>query len=514
MLSANEVSIHNSRLSCWIIVSGNVYDVTDFLDEHPGGSATILRYAGRDATAEYQPIHSPTTLRDYLPEEKCLGPVDLVTMPKRSPIRPSSAMGQKIPMPPLENMISLLDFENVAKENLSRKAWAYFSSGATDMATVTLNRAAWNSVLFVPRVMVDVRSVDTSATMAGMSVTVPFFISATGMSKLAHPLGEVGFSRAAGREGVFFCISTNSSASMDEIVQAKEYNEQPFLFQLYMNKDRRKSTALLQKVASYHASPTPSSIFEKKNVRAVIVTVDSPAPGKREADERVKAEVSLDMGVNGGKGAAPDSKGGGIGRAMSGFIDPNVTWSDIAWIRKQLIPTTSSASGDVPFIGVKGIQCVQDALLAIGAGANIIWLSNHGGRALDSAPPALYVLAELRRDHPWVFNLPNVEFYVDGGIRRGTDVVKALCLGAKAAGLGRPFLYALQYGVDGVQRAIQILKDEVETTMRLIGATKVSDLGPHLLNMKALLPYLNDPISEFKRTSKAPKSRHEGLCKL
>ena len=166
-------------------------------------------------------------------------------------------------------------------------------------------------------------------------------------------------------------------------------------------------------------------------------------------------------GVSGGKGAAPDAKGGGFGRAMSGSIDPSVTWSDVSWIRKQVtsypLPGTTSlsSSNDVPLIGVKGIQCVQDALIAIDVGVNIIWLSNHGGRALDTAPPALYVLAELRRDHPWVFNLPNVEFYVDGGIRRGTDVVKALCLGAKAVGLGRPFLYSLQYGVDGVQHAIQ-----------------------------------------------------------
>src|ERR1700733_3464800 len=131
------------------------------------------------------------------------------------------------------------------------------------------------------------------------------------------------------------------------------------------------------------------------------------------------------MGVNGDKAAPPDSRGGGIGRAMGNYIDTNVTWKDIAWIRKQIRPVLSQSpplSGssssrntqeDIP-IGAKGIQCVTDVLLAIQWGVNIIWLSNHGGRGLDTAPPALYVLCELRRDHPWVFSIPGVEFYIDG----------------------------------------------------------------------------------------------------
>lgn len=165
------------------------------------------------------------------------------------------------------------------------------------------------------------------------------------------------------------------------------------------------------------------------------------------------------MGVTGGKAAAPDSKGGGIGRAMGSYIDPALTWKDIAWIRAQIhpaapSPSTLSIENDEIAVGVKGIQSVADVLLAIQAGASIIWLSNHGGRGLDTAPPALYVLCELRRDYPWVFDIPGVEIYIDGGVRRGTDVVKAICLGAKGVGMGRPFVYALQYGTEGVRHAI------------------------------------------------------------
>ena len=149
---------------------------------------------------------------------------------------------------------------------------------------------------------------------------------------------------------------------------------------------------------------------------------------------------------------------------MGSYIDPNVTWKDIAWIREQVRPVLAppspsrGSSRNVPEeipVGAKGIQCVADVMLAIQSGVNIIWLSNHGGRGLDTAPPALYVLCELRRDHPWVFSIPGVEFYIDGGIRRGTDVVKALCLGARGVALGRPFVYALQYGTEGVRHAVQ-----------------------------------------------------------
>ncbi|KAF8323818.1 mitochondrial cytochrome b2-like protein [Clavulina sp. PMI_390] len=523
MLSAQEVSAHSTRESCWVIIAGQVYDLTEFLEEHPGGSAIILRYAGQDATQVYEEIHPPTALEDNIPQEKRLGPVDLATVkqpeatPAKTPVQTKSNE-----LPSLSTIISLEDFENVGRERLSKKAWAYFFSGATDMTSLALNRSSWNSILFVPRVMVDVTQVDTSTTIAGEFASLPVIIAPTGMSKLSHPMGEMGFAEGAGLEKIPFTVSTNASAGLDQIVAARGSDAMTLLFQLYVNKDRPKSTALLQRIASYK---TDAGV---RLFKAIVVTVDCPAPGKREPDERVKAEVDLELGVTGAQAAAPDAKGGGIGRAMGGFIDPKVTWADIAWIREQVRPvltssssSSSSASASVTAsasstpsipIGVKGIQCVADALLAIHHGAQIIWLSNHGGRGLDTAPPALYVLAELRRDHPWVFQHRDaggrqVEFYIDGGVRRGTDIVKALCLGARAVVMGRPFLYALQWGTQGVRHAVDILRDEMETTMRLIGATKVSDLGPHLLNVKALQPLLNDPIPVPPEIQPAVKAR-------
>ncbi|KAF9518488.1 hypothetical protein BS47DRAFT_1370996 [Hydnum rufescens UP504] len=464
MLSALEVARHNSRESCWIIIAGFAYDVTEFLGEHPGGAAIILKYAGQDVTEVYESLHPPSALADNLPSEKKLGPLSPVT---------------NVKLPPFTQMISLLDFE----KRSSPKAWAYFSSGATDMSTLALNRATWNSILLIPRVMVDVTKVDTSTILGGTPAALPLLIAPTGMAKLSHPQGEVGFAEGAGHEGIPFTVSTNASAGLDDIISGRTHDNQPFFFQLYMNRDRPKSSALIKK--------NGARIF-----KAIILTVDAPWPGKREADERVKNEVVLDLGVAGGRGSAPDSKGAGVGRAMAGYIDANLNWSDIAWIRAQLPTSSSPHESPEPdmLIGVKGVQSVQDVLKAISLGVNIIWLSNHGGRSLDTTPPALYVLLELRRDHPWVFALPHVEIYVDGGVRRGTDVVKALCLGARGVALGRPFMYALQYGTEGVRAAVQILRDEIETTMRLIGARTIAELGPQFLNTKALMPLLNDPV--------------------
>jgi len=195
----------------------------------------------------------------------------------------------------------------------------------------------------------------------------------------------------------------------------------------------------------------------------------------------LRSTVAVASGISGGK-IATDNKGGGIGRSVGGFIDPKLSWDDIRWLRKHT---------DLP-IGLKGVQTVEDVKKAYDLGINAVYLSNHGGRALDGSPPALYTLLELNKFYPNIVKDKRCEIYVDGGIRRGTDVVKALCLGANGVGMGRPFLYALTYGTEGVVHAIEIMRDEIETTMRLLGVTKLSQLGPHLLNTKALDPLLAD----------------------
>ncbi|KAF8607793.1 putative cytochrome b2, mitochondrial precursor [Ceratobasidium sp. AG-I] len=534
MLSAQEVAKHNTPTSCWIVVSGKIYDVTEFLSEHPGGSAILLKYAGRDATAAYEVAHGPEMIEEGLPASKKMGPVDPSTIQSHPPAavaeRPSAPKPKRTP---LSQIINLYDFEENAKVNLSQKAWAYFSSGATDMISVDLNQRAYRNVLFKPSGMVDVSlptptvieqdlagtwNTMTATTLLGVPVSLPLIICPTGMARLSHPSGEASFAQAAGQTGIVQVISTNASIGLAQIISAKSKPNQKFFFQLYVNKERAKTEILVKKV------------IDTGCCVGIIVTIDAAAPGKREADERGELDVPIDSAMSSAT-YKPDAKGGGIGRTMGTYLDPALTWADLAWLR-GLIPSWMK-------LGVKGVQSAEDALLAYDLGCDVIWLSNHGGRALDTAPPALYTLLELRKYHPRIFkprpqtissrvwsalpfaagtkndpdqpSMPRIpaplttaardaaiqslrlypardapEIYVDGGIRRGTDVVKALCLGAKAVGMGRPFVYALGWEAPGVEKAIEIIRDEVETTLKLLGVTSLDQLGPHLLNTKAI----------------------------
>jgi L-lactate dehydrogenase (cytochrome) len=215
---------------------------------------------------------------------------------------------------------------------------------------------------------------------------------------------------------------------MSDIISSVPSGSVPFFFQLYVNKDRSKSEALLRQA-------------EKLGCKAIVLTVDAPVAGKREDDERVKADETTSTPMSEQK-AKNDKKGGGLGRLMGAFIDSTLNWSDLKWLKQH---------AKLPVV-IKGIQTAMDAKMAMEAGAEGIVISNHGGRSLDGAPPVILVLLELQKNCPEVFN--RMEVYIDGGIRRGTDILKALCLGATAVALGRPFLYAINYGPEGVEHLV------------------------------------------------------------
>ncbi|KAI9680494.1 MAG: hypothetical protein M1817_003934 [Caeruleum heppii] len=276
------------------------------------------------------------------------------------------------------------------------------------------------------------------------------------MAKMIHPEGEKALAGGAARKNIIQCISSSASFTAEEITRAAPAS-QPSFFQLYVNNDRSKTEALLRRLNALG------------NIKAIFLTVDAAAAGKREADERVTADTSTTLPMS-GMTSRNDKRGGGLGRLMGTFIDANLNWDDIAWLR--------TCTG-IPIV-IKGIQCAADAQLAMRYGVDGIVLSNHGGRNLDTSPPAILVLLELQRCCPEVFDA--MEVHVDGGIRRGTDILKALCLGAKAVGVGRPFLYALNYGQEGVEHLFDILRDELEVAMRLVGITDLSQVHPGLVN--------------------------------
>ncbi|PCH32971.1 hypothetical protein WOLCODRAFT_134829 [Wolfiporia cocos MD-104 SS10] len=481
--SLDEVSKHNTTKSCWVIIKNKVYDVTEFLPEHPGGSSIILKYAGRDATAAYEPIHPPDALHKNLPAQKHLGTLDTQgaeTLKKaneqrrktKDEIRVEQAQKKK---PPVSRILSVKEMEDVALRVLSFKAAAYYSTGADDEITLSENARAFSRFFFRPRVLRPISSVDPSTTILGFQSSLPIFVSGTGLAKLGHPLGEANITRGCGRTALIQMVSTYASLSASEVAAARLSPAQPLFFQLYKHADDARAAALLREI-------------ETLGYNAVFLTVDAPVAGNRERDVRAPFELEaqereIEAEARGvaetegleGEPEMPDQgvdeDDGGTATPFLNITDHNMTFEKtIPWLRRNT---------KLPIV-LKGIQCVEDAVLAAEAGVDGILLSNHGGRQLEYSPPPLEVLYQLRQQRPDVFD--KLEVYVDGGVRRGTDVLKALCLGAKAVGLGRAFLYAQSaYGEAGVVQVARIMQREIVLGMRLLGVTSVSELRPELV---------------------------------
>ncbi|KAJ4483149.1 FMN-dependent dehydrogenase-domain-containing protein [Lentinula lateritia] len=469
MLSGKEVAQHNGRESCWIIVHGKVYDVTEFLNDHPGGSRIILKYAGKDATQEYDPIHPPDAITSNLPPEKHLGPVQPDTVEKVE-IQITDEEKERFERierrPSLSEILNLHDFESIAKEVMPVKAWAYYSSAADDEITIRENHAAYHRIWFRPRIMRDVTSVDFSSTILGHKTSMPIYITATALGKLGHPDGELILTRAAAQHGIIQMIPTLASCSFDELVDGAQPGQVQF-FQLYVNKDRAITKRIVQ-----HA--------EARGIKALFITVDAPQLGRREKDMRQKFEAEDPAEVSKTRKDNVD-RSQGAARAISSFIDPGLKWADLNWFKSIT---------KMPLI-LKGVQCWEDALEAYDQGLAGVVLSNHGGRQLDFARSGIEILAEcvkhLKDKRGLTFPNEKFQLFVDGGVRRATDVLKAVALGATAVGIGRPFLYAYSaYGPDGVDRALQILHDEFEMNMRLLGAPTIKDVVREMVDASNL----------------------------
>ncbi|KKY27056.1 putative mitochondrial cytochrome [Phaeomoniella chlamydospora] len=463
-LKGEDIAKHNTAESCWVILHGKAYDVTEFLPEHPGGPKIILKYAGKDATEEFEPIHPPDTLDKYLDQSKHLGQVDMTTVEQETKEEDPAEIERQErikTMPILEQCYNLMDFEAVARRVMKKTAWAYYSSGADDEITMRENHSAFHKIWFRPKILVDVENVDLSTTMLGTKVDIPFYVTATALGKLGHPEGEVVLTRGAHKHNVIQMIPTLASCSFDEIVDAAQPDQVQWL-QLYVNKDRSVTERIVK-----HA--------EKRGCKGLFITVDAPQLGRREKDMRSKFS---DTGSNVQNTSGEDvDRSQGAARAISSFIDPSLSWKDIPWFKTVT---------NMPII-LKGVQCVEDVIRAIEIGVHGVVLSNHGGRQLDFARSGIEVLAEVMpflRERGWE---NRIEIYIDGGVRRATDIIKALCLGAKGVGIGRPFLYAMSaYGLPGVDRAMQLLKDEMTMNMRLIGASRVEDLNPSMIDTRGL----------------------------
>jgi L-lactate dehydrogenase (cytochrome) len=471
-----------------MVVGPHAYDFTDFLKNHPGGPDYLKRNVGKVATAEFVASHpldiiERTLQRDELSrmrlgliDESSIRPEDIAnpsTSTTSSHSAFSSASIASSSKPSLESCINVYDFEAIANGVISEQAWAYYSSGGDDEITLRENHSAFHRLWLKPRVMVNVKNIDMRTTILGHPSSFPVFLSAVAMCKLGHPEGETAWNKACEAEGCIYMIPTLSGCAFSDIVGSVTKGKQPMFFQLYVNQDRTKTREIVERA-------------EANGCTAMFITCDAPQLGNREKDRRVKVSHS---------GAAVQSgssvkKSEGTSKALTTFIDPSLNWDDLPWFR----------SITKMKIILKGIGSAEDAVLAMEKGMDGVVLSNHGGRQLDFARSGIEVLpdamAALNKHKS--YDPAKFEVYVDGGVRRGTDIFKALALGAKAVGIGRPALYAMSaFGTEGVVKMLQILKSELEMTMRLMGTPTLAHIRPEMVIADQLKMHISGVPQDF-----------------
>ncbi|MFT4039986.1 MAG: alpha-hydroxy acid oxidase [Thermomicrobiales bacterium] len=351
--------------------------------------------------------------------------------------------------------INLHDYEQAARELLAPMVHGYITGGSDDEVTLRANREAFAQWRFLPRMLSGLPAASTATTVLGQEVSMPILISPSGMHRVAHDEGELATARAAKAAGTIYTMSTAATIAMEEVSQEAG----AWWFQLYILTDRGLTKALVERAKANGAT-------------ALVVTVDVPVLGRREADERNRFE--LPPGLTVANLRSPDHAhmpAGATGSGLATFVgaawDPQITWDDLDWL--------ADISG-LPVIP-KGILHPQDAVLAFEHGAAAVLVSNHGGRQLDGAVASLDAL-------PAVVDAAGDrgEIYIDGGFRRGTDVLKALALGARAALIARPVYWGLSVaGSTGVRHVLDLLKAELALDLLLCGLGSPAEVTRDLL---------------------------------
>lgn len=335
-------------------------------------------------------------------------------------------------------VINVFDYEPLARARIEPSAWDYYSGGAEDETTLRENRAALGRLRLRPRVLVDVSHCTTATSVLGTPISGPLMVAPTAFHQLAHSDGECATARGAGRAGMLMVASTSSTRSLEEIATAASG---PLWFQLYIH-DRAHTEQLIRRA-------------EVAGYRALVVTVDSPRWGRKERSLRSGFSLPAHM------------RKANFGDEYPDQVDASLTWDAIDWLR-----TLTS----LPIV-LKGILTAEDAELALRHGVEGIAVSNHGGRQLDGAIASIEALPEVIAAVGG-----RCEVYVDGGMRRGTDILKALALGARAVLVGQPVLWGLAAdGEAGVAHVFTLLRDELEHAMALAGCPSVSAITPSLL---------------------------------
>ncbi|XP_022089054.1 hydroxyacid oxidase 1-like [Acanthaster planci] len=351
-------------------------------------------------------------------------------------------------------MLKVEDFEKYAMDNLPGSVFDHVHDGSDDQDTLKDNCRAFKRYRIRPRVLRDVSKRDLSVTMLGHRVQFPIGIAPSALHKLACSDGELATAKAATAMGTIMILSTYATSSIEEVAMAAPGAH--LWFQLYILTDRKRTEQLVQRA-------------ESAGYKALVVTVDYPYAAKKLSEER-RGGFNPKVSFPNFEGASFNSQRstGYLASYNSSEISPSVTWADIQWLRSLT---------KLPVI-VKGILTGEGALEAVANGVDGIIVSNHGGRQLDGVPATIDVLPEVLV----ATRGSNVELYLDGGIRQGTDVLKALALGARAVFIGRPAWWGLTYkGEEGVCKVLQILRDEFDLALALSGCASVRDLAPSMV---------------------------------
>jgi L-lactate dehydrogenase (cytochrome) len=380
----------------------------------------------------------------------------------------------------LARAVSVSDLRRIAKRRLPAGVFDYVDGAAEDEISSRRNRAAYQRLEFRPRVLRDVSAVDPATTLLGSPLPLPLVLAPTGFTRVVHPAGELAAARSAARAGLPYTLSTLATRSIEEVARAAEGRR---WFQVYVWKDRGLVKELIDRarIAGFET---------------LMITVDTAVLGRRERDVRrgflMPPKIGLDTIIDGiahpawtwaflrsepitfsnvvGRSVGDGSDAVDVADYVNTQFDAALSWADVDWMR--------SVWGG-PIV-LKGIQCVEDAVLAAQAGVEAIALSNHGGRQLDGAPPPLELLPSVAEAVQG-----RLEILCDGGVRRGSDIVKALALGATACMIGRAYLYGLGAGGEaGVDHVLRLLDADVRRTMALCGVTRVDELTPDLVRWR------------------------------
>ncbi|CAN6886813.1 unnamed protein product [Brassica oleracea] len=345
---------------------------------------------------------------------------------------------------------NVTEYEAIAKEKLPKMVYDYYASGAEDQWTLQENRNAFARILFRPRILIDVSKIDMTTTILGFKISMPIMVAPTAMQKMAHPEGEYATARAASAAGTIMTLSSWATSSVEEVASTGPGIR---FFQLYVYKNRNVVEQLVRRA-------------ERAGFKAIALTVDTPRLGRRESDIKNRFTLPPNLTLKNFEGLdlgkMDEANDSGLASYVAGQIDRTLSWKDVQWL--QTITK-------MPIL-VKGVITGEDARIAVQAGAAGIIVSNHGARQLDYVPATISALEEVVKA-----TQGRIPVFLDGGVRRGTDVFKALALGASGIFIGRPVVFSLAAeGEAGVRKMLQMLRDEFELTMALSGCRSLKEI--------------------------------------